>query len=61
MKKITLSIDPALHRALKMLAAQNDRSLAELVHEGLKPLYLKALDSYGSMPESVNQPKPTAR
>jgi len=56
-KTIALDMDPSLHRALKMLAAAEGKGLAELVHEGLKPLYLRALESYGSLPESVNQPK----
>lgn len=57
MKKLTLSLDPSLHRALKMLSAEQDKALAEMVHEALKPLYLKALASYGSLP--VNDPRPT--
>lgn len=56
LKTITLDMDPSLHRALKMLAAAEDKGLAEMLHEFLKPLYLKALASYGDLP--VNDPRP---
>ena len=54
MKRITAYLEPELHRALKLQAAETERSVSELINEAVRAAFatdLTDLDSFATRAE----------
>ena len=56
MKRATVYLDPDLHRALRMKAAETERSMSELVNEALRRSLTEDADDLASFRARVKEP-----
>ena len=55
-KRATVYFDPALHRALRVKAAETDRSLSDLVNEAVKLSLVEDAEDFASFEERAIEP-----
>ena len=55
-KRATVYFDPALHRALRVKAAETDRSLSDIVNEAVKLSLLEDAEDLAAFEERANEP-----
>jgi plasmid stability protein len=55
-KRATVYFDPALHRALKVKAAETDRSLSDLVNEAIRLSLLEDAEDLAAFEERAAEP-----
>lgn len=55
-KRATVYFDPALHRALKIKAAETDRSLSDLVNEAIRLSLLEDAEDLAAFEERAAEP-----
>lgn len=55
-KRATVYFDPALHRALRVKAAETDRSLSDLVNEAVKLSLLEDAEDLEAFEERASEP-----
>ena len=55
-KRATVYLDPELHRALRMKAAETDRSVSELVNESLRRSLVEDADDLDAFRVRENEP-----
>ena len=55
-KRATIYFDPALHRALRVKAAETDRSLSDLVNEAVKLTLVEDAEDLGAFEERAIEP-----
>ncbi len=56
MKRATVYLDPELHRALKIKAAQMDRTVSDLVNEAVKYRLSEDEEDLSAFEERVKEP-----
>jgi hypothetical protein len=54
-KRATIYFDPELHRALRLKAAETDRSLSDLVNEAVKFALLADAEDLGAFAERARE------
>lgn len=55
-KRATVYFDPALHRALRLKAAETDRSLSEIVNEAVKLSLSEDAEDLAAFEERAGEP-----
>ena len=55
-KRATVYFDPSLHRALRLKAAETDRSLSDLVNEAVKLSLAEDAEDLAAFDERANEP-----
>ncbi len=55
-KRATVYFDPALHRALRVKAAQTDRTLSEIVNEAVRSSLAEDGDDLAAFEERASEP-----
>lgn len=55
-KRATVYFDPVLHRALRLKAAETDRSLSDLVNEAVKLSLAEDADDLAAFDERADEP-----
>lgn len=55
-KRSTLYLDPALHRALRLKAAETDRSMSDLVNDALKVALAEDAEDLAAFNERAAEP-----
>ncbi|MGD8978217.1 MAG: CopG family transcriptional regulator [Gammaproteobacteria bacterium] len=55
-KRATVYFDPALHRALRLKAAETDRSLSELVNEAVRQSLAEDAEDLAAFEDRVAEP-----
>ena len=55
-KRATVYFDPALHRALRVKAAESDRSLSDIVNEAVKLSLLEDAEDLAAFEERAGEP-----
>jgi hypothetical protein len=55
-KRATIYLDPSLHRALRLKAAQTDRSLSELVNAAVRQSLLEDAEDLEAFESRVKEP-----
>lgn len=55
-KRATVYFDPALHRALRIKAAETDRSLSDIVNEAVKLSFLEDAEDLAAFEERATEP-----
>jgi predicted HicB family RNase H-like nuclease len=55
-KRATVYFDPALHRALRIKAAETDQSLSDLVNEAVKLSLLEDAEDLAAFEERAGEP-----
>ncbi len=55
-KRATVYFDPALHRALRVKAAETDRSLSDLVNEAVKLSFVEDAEDLAAFEERAVEP-----
>ena len=55
-KRATVYFDPAIHRALRLKAAETDRSLSDLVNEAIKLSLAEDADDLAAFEERASEP-----
>ena len=55
-KRATVYFDPALHRALRLKAAETDRSLSDLVNEAVKLSLAEDAEDLAAFDERADEP-----
>lgn len=55
-KRATVYFDPALHRALRVKAAETDRSLSDIVNEAVKLSLLEDAEDLAAFEDRANEP-----
>jgi len=55
-KRATVYFDPALHRALRLKAAETDRSLSELVNEAVRHSLAEDAEDLAAFEDRVSEP-----
>lgn len=55
-KRATVYFDPSLHRALRLKAAETDRSLSDLVNEAVKLSLAEDAEDLVAFDERANEP-----
>lgn len=55
-KRATVYFDPALHKALRLKAAETDRSLSDIVNEAVKLSLLEDAEDLAAFEERANEP-----
>jgi nitrate reductase assembly molybdenum cofactor insertion protein NarJ len=55
-KRATVYFDPAIHRALRLKAAETDRSLSELVNEAVKFSLAEDAEDLATFEERASEP-----
>jgi len=55
-KRATVYFDPALHRALRVKAAETDRSLSDLVNEAVKLSLAEDAEDLAAFEERAHEP-----
>ncbi len=58
-KRSTIYFDPQLHAALRMKAAQSDRSLSELVNEAVRAALAEDQEDLAAFEDRVGEPTMT--
>ncbi len=56
-KRATVYFDPALHRALRLKAAETDRSVSDLVNEAVKTSFAEDADDLAAF--ELREPEPS--
>jgi len=59
MKRGTVYFDPQLHRALRIKAAETDRSISELVNEAIRLSLLEDMEDIAAFEERAAEPNLT--
>jgi len=55
-KRATVYFDPQLHRALRIKAAETDRSISELVNEAIRQSLLEDMEDLAAFEERAAEP-----
>jgi hypothetical protein len=55
-KRATVYFDPALHRALRVKAAETERSLSDIVNEAVKLSLLEDAEDLAAFDERASEP-----
>jgi hypothetical protein len=55
-KRVTVYFDPAIHRALRLKAAETDRSLSDLVNEAIKLSLAEDAEDLAAFEERASEP-----
>ena len=55
-KRATVYFDPELHRALRVKAAETDRSMSDLVNEAVQLSLAEDADDLAAFEDRVNEP-----
>ena len=55
-KRATVYLDPAIHRALRLKAAETDRSLSDLVNEAIKLSLTEDAEDLAAFEERASEP-----
>jgi hypothetical protein len=55
-KRATVYFDPAIHRALRLKAAETDRSLSDLVNESIKLSLTEDAEDLAAFEERASEP-----
>jgi hypothetical protein len=55
-KRATVYFDPELHRALRVKAAETDRSMSDLVNEAVQLSLVEDADDLAAFEDRVNEP-----
>jgi hypothetical protein len=55
-KRSTIYFDPALHRALRLKAAETDRSMSDLVNDAVKRALAEDADDLAAFAERAAEP-----
>jgi hypothetical protein len=55
-KRATVYFDPVLHRALRLKAAETDRSLSDLVNEAVKLSLVEDAEDLAAFEERASEP-----
>jgi hypothetical protein len=55
-KRATVYFDPAIHRALRVKAAETDRSLSDLVNEAIKLSLTEDAEDLAAFEERASEP-----
>jgi hypothetical protein len=55
-KRATVYFDPAIHRALRLKAAETDRSLSDLVNEAIKLSLAEDAEDLDAFEERASEP-----
>lgn len=55
-KRTTVYFDPALHRALRLKAAETDRSLSDIVNEAVRLSLLEDAEDLAAFEERASEP-----
>jgi len=55
-KRATVYFDPELHRALRVKAAETDRSMSDLVNEAVRLSLVDDADDLAAFEDRVNEP-----
>jgi len=55
-KRATVYFDPALHRALRVKAAETERSMSDLVNEAVQLSLVEDADDLAAFEDRVNEP-----
>jgi hypothetical protein len=55
-KRATVYFDPALHRALRVKAAETDRSLSDIVNEAVRLSLLEDAEDLAAFEERAREP-----
>ena len=55
-KRATVYFDPALHRALRLKAAETDRPLSELVNEAVRYSLAEDAEDLAAFDERIDEP-----
>ena len=55
-KRATVYLDPYLHRALKMKAAETERSLSEIVNDAVKQSLAEDAEDLAAFEERAHEP-----
>lgn len=58
-KRATVYFDPALHRALRVKAAETDRSVSDIVNEAVKLSLLEDAEDLAAFEERATEPSLT--
>ena len=55
-KRSTIYLDPAVHRVLRLKAAETDRSISELVNEAVRQALAEDLEDLSAFADRVKEP-----
>ena len=55
-KRATVYLDPAIHRALRLKAAETDRTMSDLVNEAIKLSLAEDAEDLSAFDERVSEP-----
>jgi len=55
-KRATIYFDPDIHRALRVKAAETDRSISALVNEAVKLRFAEDIEDLAAFDERVHEP-----
>ena len=55
-KRATVYFDPALHRALRVKAAETERSMSDLINEAVQLSLSEDAEDLAAFPDRVNEP-----
>lgn len=55
-KRATVYLDPALHRALRLKAAETDRTMSDLVNEAVRLALAEDADDLAAFNERASEP-----
>ena len=55
-KRATVYFDPQLHRALRIKAAETDRSISELVNEAIRQSLAEDIEDIAAFEERADEP-----
>ncbi len=55
-KRATVYFDPELHRALRVKAAETDRSMSDLVNEAVQLILVEDAEDLAAFKDRVNEP-----
>jgi predicted DNA-binding protein len=55
-KRATVYLDPAIHRALRLKAAETDRTMSDLVNEAIKLSLLEDAEDLSAFDERASEP-----
>ena len=56
LKRATVYFDPALHRALRIKAAETERSMSDLVNEAVQLSLVEDAEDLAAFEDRVNEP-----
>ena len=56
LKRATVYLDPALHRALRLKAAETDRTLSDLVNEAVQSSLAEDAEDLAAFEDRISEP-----